>query len=292
MRVAIVGANSSIARNYVYYLKNEHPDVEIMLYDIQEASLDYEADYSQVNFSDEQSVEKIDFTCDLLYFFTGVTGAANSVKNPALFVEVNERYLVMLLMEAVRQKAQCRIIYPSSRLVYQDIASDRLENAALVPKSVYAVNKIAAEQYLKVFHDVYGLKYTIFRIAIPFGSLKAETDRFGIVAVLKSQAEQNKAIRVYGDGNGVRTFTHIEDICYVLYEGSIREETLNETFNIGGNVGTLRQVAEAVAETTGSTVEHVQWPLLEECVEVSNGYLNSEKIDRILNMRYKDMGIH
>lgn len=290
--VSIIGANSSIARNFYYYLK-PLPNIKIYLYDRQEKLIDEtEDEYHQIDFSDKNSMREICFHCDFLYIFTGKTGASKGFQEYESFLSINELILLRILDEVVNQNAKCRIIYPSSRLVYDGEQIMPLkENDRINPKSIYAINKIAAEQYLKLYHKVYGIDYTIFRIAIPFGVLNPRISEYGMVASLVNQAKNNKTITLFGKGESVRTFTHISDICHVLWEGSIAKETCNEIFNIGGHVYSLNELVKRIVKVYPAEIVSVDWPKLEKDVEVINGWLDSSKLDSILKIDYQDIYI-
>jgi UDP-glucose 4-epimerase len=286
-RFSIVGANSSIARNFVYYLRDR--DVELYLYDIQPASLDACANYEQINLLNMEDVCKINFDCDALFVFSGLTGAEKSITSYSAFIDVNEKALLNILTAYVEKKSRCRILYPSSRLVYQQSDTPLKEDAPLEGRSIYALNKIAAEGYLKLFNHLYGVEYTIFRIAIPFGKMNPDSMDYGIVSNLYHQGKNNGFITVYGDGSGVRTFTHIQDICNVFYQGALSVDTMNDVFNIGGCSYSLKQLAQIQAKNTGASIRYIPWPEGADKIDVSNGWLNFEKLDTCLPIAYMDI---
>lgn len=290
-KIVIIGSNSSIARNFRYFIEKE--DVAISLYDVQDHSIDNTAyPYRKINFLSPEDVSTIDFDCDYVYLFSGKTGAAKGFDDPMSFVDINEKLLLIILKEMVNQKSHCRIIYPSSRLVYDDSSWTALtEESKLKPKSIYAAEKIAAENYLALYHNAFNLRYTVFRIAIPFGELHPMIHEYGIVSNLVNQAKENKEITLYGDGGSIRTFSHIVDICAALWYGGTDEKAENETFNIGGCAHSLKELAERIAKKYGACVRNVEWPALEEKLEVSNGWLNSNKLDRMIKIEYKDIEI-
>ena len=286
-RFSIVGANSSIARNFVYYLHDK--DVEFYLYDMQPASLDAGTNYEQVNLLNMEDVSKINFDCDALFVFSGLTGAEKSITSYSAFIDVNEKALLNILTTYVEKKSRCRILYPSSRLVYQQSDKPLKEDSPLEGRSIYALNKIAAEGYLKLFNRLYGVEYTIFRIAIPFGKMNPDSTAYGIVSNLYHQGKTNGFITVYGDGSGVRTFTHIRDICDAFYRGALSADTVNDVFNIGGFAYSLKQLAQIQAEKTGASIRYVPWPEGADKIDVSNGWLDFEKLDARVPIAYLDI---
>lgn len=289
MNVAIIGANSSLARNFIYYLKQVE-GVTLFLYDIQQESVDGYKNYSQIDLLDLQSVKNIRPDCDLLYLFSGLTGSVKGFKAYSAFIDVNEKALLNVLTFLAESGSKSRIIYPSSRLVYKNQEGALEENAEKEGLSIYAINKLAAENYLRLYGKTYGIPYTIFRIAIPFGQLNPAAHSYGIVNVLCEQAKTSKKITLFGEGAGARTFTHIKDVCRVLYDGGRSVRTVNDAYNIGGHKYLLKELAEMIAEKTGATIQYEPWPTadLEDC-DVANGWLDSKKLDEILNAPYLDL---
>lgn len=285
-KFTIIGANSNLARNFICFLEDKN--VELKLYDVQDCHFDGREGYSRINFLDMDEVKKIDFDCDAAFVFSGVTGAERSVKETNLFIDVNEKVLVNILNAVKECGSKCRLVYPSSRLVYKDGVGAHKETDPLEGKSVYALNKIFAEKYIEIFSATFGLEYTIFRIAIPFGELNSSAQKYGIVSKLLEQGEKGK-ITLFGDGGGVRTFTHIRNICEALYYGCDKEETSNGIFNIGGCAYTFLELAKLISEKTGGKIDFIEWPENAYKVEVLNGNLDSSRLDSILDIKYVDI---
>ena len=113
-KIAVIGANSYIARNLVHFLKQK-PDVSLTLYDAQEESKDGETPYRQIKILDPDSLHDLDLSADIIYMFVGKTGSADGFDDPKTFIDINEMALLHLLNECRRQKANGKIIFPSTR---------------------------------------------------------------------------------------------------------------------------------------------------------------------------------
>lgn len=287
-KIAIIGANSSLAKSFIQYLERQS-DMKVYLYGFHKYSNWKDKEYQCIDFSNPESIDQIDFSCDQVYFFSGLTGSVKGFEQYSDFLDVNEKNLIALLDGIVRNNGTCRVVYPSSRLVYKSVGERLMEKSELEAKSIYAVNKIAAEQYLKVYSNAYGVDFTIFRIAIPFGSICNEKSDYGIVSVLKKQAEENGVITLYGRGDGYRTFTHVEDICNIFLNAVVHADTKNQIFNIGGHRHSLKELAEIIAKQYGATVQEAEWPSLEGKTDVPEGWLDSKKLDSLLHINYKDL---
>ncbi len=278
MKAVIVGANSYIARNLLYILKRRKPECEVKLYDYTETHIDGESNYTKINILDRESVSKIDMDCDAVFMFVGKTGSAEGFDNYGTFVNVNEMGLVNLIDEYRRQKSGAKIIYPSTRLVYKGGDKPLRENAPKEFKTVYAINKFACEQYLEQYSQIYGVKYCVFRICIPYGTLIPGASSYGTIGFMLNRASEGKNITLYGDGSARRTFTHIEDVCGNLIDGAFSDKCVNDVFNIGGEDMSLKEVAKLIASEYGVKVENVPYPNIAEMIESGDTVFNAGKL--------------
>lgn len=285
-KITIIGANSSIARNFIYFLRDKN--ILLTLYDIQDTFSDAgEFNYHKIDLNSIESINSIDCTGDAIYVFSGLTGAERSIDHTNLFIDINEKALVNIVELVRKTNLNCHIIYPSSRLVYDDFDGPLKEDYPLKAKSVYAANKIFAESFLKINHDLYGINYTVFRIAIPFGQLNPNAFNYGIVSKLVSQGK-NGCISLYGDGGSIRTFTHIKNICEIFYQAA-EKNIVNDVYNIGGCHYSFLELAKMIQKKENCLIAFEKWPLAAKNVEVKNGYLDSTKLDKKLPIKYIDL---
>ena len=260
LKITVVGANSYIARKLIFEIKQRQLSAELKLYDYTERQADGEQNYHKINILDRVSVSEIDFDCDILYMFVGKTGTYAGFENYEEFIDINEKALLNILNEYRNQRSSAKIIYPSTRLVYKGSGQSLSEDAEKEFKTVYAVNKYACEQYLKMFNNVFGVKYCIFRICVPYGSLLPEASSYGTIGFMLNKAEAGENITLYGDGSLRRTFTYIKDLCDVLIDGALSEKCVNDVFNIGGENMSLGEAAEMIAEKYGVGIDYVEYP--------------------------------
>lgn len=291
MKIGIIGANSFIARNIVYELKKKQKagfDIELWLYDYQETHLDNEAEYHQINILDMDSVSKINTDVDILYIFAGKTGTVQGFDDYDTFININERALLNILTVCVKNKSDAKIIFPSTRLVYQGKKGKLKEESEKEFKTIYAANKFACEQYLKMYNTMYGVKYAIFRICVPYGTMIPNASSYGTAEFMLGKAKSGEDISLYGDGSVRRTLTHMEDLCNILIEGAMCNKCENDIYNIGGEDYSLREMAEKIAEIYSVGVKYVEWPETALKVESGDTVFDSEKLDAILKYSMKN----
>lgn len=286
MKVAIIGANSYIARNLIYLVGQQQTDVEWRLYDAAETQVDGEANYKQINLLDKESVAEIDFDCDLIYMFVGKTGSAVGFDQYELFNNINQTTLLHVIDEYRRQQSKAKIVFPSTRLVYKGQEKLLKETDEKEYKTIYAINKFACEQYLEAYNRVYGVKYCTLRICIPYGTLIPNASSYGTLEFMLKKATGGEDITLFGDGKQRRTFTYMKDLCEVLWQAGISEVCVNDVYNVGGEDYSLDAVAQMVGAKYGVKVAHIDWPKTEQLIESGSTVFDSTKLDSIIGNHY------
>lgn len=291
-KIAILGANSFLAKNFYKFLVDKHgfKKESLFLYDIQTLyELSNNTQYQQIDFLDLKSINKIDFEVDYIYIFNGKTGVVDGFSEPQSFLEVNEISILNILNEYKNQESHALIVYPSTRLVYKSSAVPLNEDAEKELKSVYAITKYSAENYIRLYHDVFNIQYTILRISVPWGSLLPNSGNYGTFKFFMDLAKSNKPITVFGDGKIIKTYTHIEDICYILLACMNNEKLKNDTFNIGGQEKALIDIASIIASYYSVKVIFTDWPEVTQKVDGGNTILDSSKLDSLVSLKYKQI---
>ncbi len=279
MKISIVGANSYIARSFIYYLRNVRTEEmpQLCLYDFTPQHVDGEDGYEQINILDPQSVEKIDFTADIIYIFAGKTGTSQGFEDYATYVNVNEMALLNMLTAYRKQSenSTCgKIVFPSSRLVYKGngwnedgtlAAAGHLsvplkEDDPKEAKTVYAANKIACELYLDMYKNMYDVKYAVVRICVPYGTMIPGASSYGTAEFMLGKGQKGEAITLYGGGSVRRTLTHMSDLVESLYLAGVCDDVEGGAYNIGGEDYSLKEMAEQIATIYNVPVTDVPWP--------------------------------
>jgi UDP-glucose 4-epimerase len=154
-------------------------------------------------------------------------------------------------------------------------------------KTIYAINKLACETYLRIYHECFGVHYTVFRICVPYGNTVGQSLSYGSIRHFFLQAKEKKNVIVYGDGLQKRTFTHVTDIARILVSGGLDKRTDNEVFNIGGpDQLAIVDVATKIAEKYGVGVDFRDWNELDRKTESGDTMFDSSKLDKIVPPDY------
>ena len=278
-KIGVIGANGYIGKHIVSYLQR-HYDVNVDSYDIV-AECDL-PNYHKVDLTDKESIKGLNLDLDYIFMFAGLTGTYNGFNEYEKFISINELGLLNLLDAIKNSEYRPKVIFPSTRLVYKGVDKSLKEDDLKECKTIYAANKLACEGYLQAYHDSFDIPYTIFRICLPYGNLLSTDYSFGTVGFFIRQAKAGKDITLYGGGNIKRTFTHMEDLCYQIIEGSFHHESNGQTYNVGGETLSLHDAAEIIAAKYGIKVTEIPWPERDLRIESSHTYFDDTKIRSLL----------
>jgi UDP-glucose 4-epimerase len=137
---------------------------------------------------------------------------ARSIEDPIATDRANTLGTLNVLVAARDARAH-RVIVASSSSVYGGVAPvPTSEIEPLSPKSPYAVSKMAAEQYARVFQELYSLDTVVLRYFNVFGPRQRPDSRYAAVVPLfiKALLSGEQPV-IYGDGLQSRDFTFVDD---------------------------------------------------------------------------------
>lgn len=166
-----------------------------------------------------------------------MAGVRNSIKDPALYADVNVVGTTRVL-EAAKKRNVRNVVYASSSSVYGGNAKVPFSETDPVDKPIspYAATKRATELLAHTYSHLHGLKTTGLRFFTVYGPWgRPDMALFGFT----SNITQGIPIDVYNFGEMSRNFTYVDDIvegtitvldadipCDVMNIGGDREETL------------------------------------------------------------------
>lgn len=240
-----------------------------------------------MNLTDPESFANVDWDVDVVYMFAGVAGTSIAFDHYKKFLLGNELILLNLLNSIRCSSTRPRIVFPSTRLVYEGFEYPISENSAKGPKTLYAVNKIACENYLDVYANAFDIPNCILRICVPYANLLGDQYSFGTTGNFIKQAASTGRIRLYGDGGVRRTFTHIDDLCRIIVLAAEHPDTVNRIYNVPGEDMSLHEAASLIATKFKANIECVPWPELDARIESGSTVFDGAELLKTLNSEIK-----
>lgn len=185
---------------------------------------------------------------DVVFHEAALANVASSVKDPIATNQINVEGTLNLL------KASCDLnvksfIFASSAAVYGPTKSpQKKEDDNLNPTSPYGVSKLAAENYVRVFQRLYGLKTICLRYFNVYGSrqrVDVHGSYGGVVSIFINRILNSMPPIINGDGKQTRDFIYINDVVEANMLAMNGQNGAGEAFNIGtGKNISIKQVAE------------------------------------------------
>ena len=127
------------------------------------------------------------------------------------------------------------------------------------PRGVYDEAKRFAEALTLAYHRTHNIDTGIVRIFNTFGPGMRRDDGRAVPAFI-SQALEDKALTVFGDGSQTRSLCYIDDLINGIYK--LMSSEINQPVNIGNPAEmTILELAKTVISLTGSKSKIVFNPL-------------------------------
>ena len=189
---------------------------------------------------------------DLVVHLAAQVAVTTSVKNPREDFEINALGTFNVL-EAARLQAHPPAVFFAStnkvyggmedvavtqhetRYLYRDLPEGVNEHQPLDFHSPYGCSKGAADQYVRDYARIYGLRTVVFRQSCIYGERQFGVEDQGWVAHFVIAAAFNRPITIYGDGKQVRDMLHVSDLV-AAYDAAWKkiDSVSGEVFNVGG----------------------------------------------------------
>ena len=176
-----------------------------------------------------------------------------SVEDPLSTNSVNVEGTLRLLIHAKRAGVK-RVVYASSSSVYGETAAlPNHEDMTPNPRSPYALSKLAAEQYCRMFTPIYGLETVCLRYFNVFGPRQDAASQYAaVIPLFISRLLSGQAPVIFGDGEQSRDFTFVEDLVEANLLACRKPEIEGRVYNVArGSRRTINELAAVLSGLTG-----------------------------------------
>lgn len=208
---------------------------------------------------------------DAIFHLAGQVAMTTSISDPRMDFEVNAMGTLNLLESIRIYSKNSAIIYSSTNKVYGDLEQFTYEEKEtrwqcnerpngfdettnLDFHSPYGCSKGSADQYLRDYHRIHGLKTVVFRHSSMFGGRQFATADQGWIgwfcqkAVEIKKGKLKKPFTISGTGKQVRDVLHADDMIR-LYFSTLEKIDIasGEAYNIGGGMANSLSLLELFA---------------------------------------------
>ena len=205
-------------------------------------------------------VEEAVAGADEVYHLAAQTAVTTSVADPRLDMEVNLGGAFNIL-EAVRKAAHRPfLLFTSTNKVYGAMPAAQTdsgvnESQPLDFHSPYGCSKGAADQYVRDYARIFGVRSVVFRMSCIAGRQQFGNEDQGWLAHFLYSALEDRTITLYGDGCQVRDVLNVNDLLEAFAAAArTRESLAGNVYNIGGGPDhalSLLDAIESIAHITG-----------------------------------------
>lgn len=266
-KLLVTGGAGFIGTNFVHYWLSAHPEDRLIVLDaltyagsrsnlaavMQHSSLRFEhgdiCDYALVSrLLREEAI-------DTIVHFAAESHVDRSIDAPDAFIQTNI-VGTHVLLRAAREywldnpawNRPCRFHHVSTDEVYGDLGPQDppfTENTPYAPSSPYSASKAAADHLVRAYHRTYGLPVTISNCSNNYGPWQFPEK---LIPVVLLNAIAGKPIPVYGKGENVRDWLHVDDHSLAL-DAILAAGKSGSTYNVGArceqtNIGVVRKICQ------------------------------------------------
>ncbi|MEK4199796.1 NAD-dependent epimerase/dehydratase family protein [Cytobacillus sp. FSL K6-0265] len=217
---------------------------------------------------------------DLVFHLAAQADVTKSIKYPTVDADINIVGTINLLEASVQAKVK-QFIFSSTSAVYGESSEDIIhETDTTQPISYYGMSKYAAENYIRLYHHLYQLPYTILRYGNVYGPRQTPKGEGGVIAVFLEKILAGETLNIHGNGEQTRDFIFVDDI--VLANVSASKQVTNDTFHVSTGLKTsVNQIIEKLSHIHNK-------PIKKQYVtgrqgDIKDSCLSPEKIKQKLN---------
>lgn len=184
---------------------------------------------------------------EVIFHLAALSRIQPSFQNPRLTFSINVDGTRQVVEYALRNN--CKIVYAGS--------SSRHHNPELSP---YAMAKHMGEEWIKMYKKVFELNAEIARFYNVYGPGElVNSEMAAVIGMWRAAIQQGTPVKIHGDGEQRRDFTHVDDIV----DGLIRIAESNEKHEDAWELGTgknysINEVAEMFGDIEKVYVDDVK----------------------------------
>jgi UDP-glucose 4-epimerase len=223
-------------------------------------------EFEQGNILDKSLVEKLVSNSDYVVHLAAALGVLNIVNKPLESLKSNLQGTEIVLEAANKYKKPILIastseVYGKNDKVPLNEEDDRVIGHPLKSRWSYSEAKAIDESLAYFYFLEEGLQSRIVRFFNTVGP--RQLGNYGMVIPrFVSSALKGEALSVYGSGEQIRCFCHINDAVKGLLLVMDSDKAVGEVFNVGNNQQvSIMELAKKVIEITGSksTIEKIAY---------------------------------
>ncbi|MGC9398908.1 MAG: NAD-dependent epimerase/dehydratase family protein [Anaerolineae bacterium] len=290
-RVGVFGGAGFVGSHLVDLLTQEDVS-DILVFDnfvrgtranLSDAARDPRVEIIEGDIVDREHVQRVMEGVDVVFLLAALW-LGQCVDDPRACVNVN---IVgnFNVIEAAHQAGVKRIVYSSSASVYGDaLTKPMTEDHPFNNRTMYGAGKIAVEQILRAYNDMYGLDYVGYRYMNIYGPrMDYKGTYVSVIMKVLDRIHAGQPPIIFGDGSQTYDFIYVTDIARANILGA-KSDVTDEFFNIGTGVETsINELVHLLLDLTGSELRPTYRP--QAHMFVSHRVGSTEKAEELLGFQ-------
>lgn len=251
--VLVTGGAGFIGSNFIRYLLDVEKNVQVFNLDAltYAGSLENLKDlpdpqrytFIKGDITDQSFLDAVlrERQVDTIVHFAAESHVDRSILGPAQFMHTNI-IGTFTLLEAARKYWLQENDFPRDQIRFHHISTDEVfgslapgepawtEETPYAPNSPYAASKASSDHLVRSYGHTYGLPYSLTNCSNNYGPYHFPEK---LIPLIILSALDEKALPVYGDGQQIRDWLHVEDHCRAIHL-VVTKGANGSSYNIGG----------------------------------------------------------
>jgi len=270
---------SALIRFLIKETQNEIINLDKLTYagnleSLTEVSTNPRYTFEKIDICDTNEVRRVlnEFQPDIIMHLAAESHVDRSIDGPVDFIQTNIIGTYTLLEETRKywltlekqKKQHFRFHHISTDEVYGALGSTGFftEESSYDPSSPYSASKASSDHLVRAWHRTYGLPVLVTNCSNNYGPYQFPEK---LIPLMILNAIKGKPLPVYGKGDQVRDWLHVDDHACALYK-VITDGKIGETYNIGGHnektnlevVKTICEILDELVPNHPKTINHYE----------------------------------
>ena len=264
MKLLVTGGAGFIGSNFIrYWLKRRPSDricnLDKLTYAGNPRNLDDLPPGHELVSMDicDPGVEDLMEGVEAVFHFAAESHVDRSIDSAGVFVQTNI-VGTQRLLDAARRRGVSLFVYVSTDEVYGALGAtgEFTEETPLRPNSPYAASKASGDLLARAYFQTYGLPVIVTRSCNNYGPCQHPEK---LIPLMTANALEGIPLPVYGRGEQVREWLHVEDHCRAL-ESALERGVPGEVYNIGsGERRSNLEVVQTILRLLGKPASLIRY---------------------------------
>ena len=214
-------------------------------------------DFMEGDLADPEIAQRAVKGMDYVLHQAAIPSVPRSVEDPITSNRANIDASLNVLV-AARDAGVKRVVYAGSSSAYGNTPTlPKVETMPTAPLSPYALQKLVAEQYCRMFTDLYALETVTIRYFNVFGPRQDPSSPYsGVISLFISALCDGRQPTIYGDGEHTRDFTYVANVVDGVLRACTAPAAKGEVINVATGVRiSLNTLFNTVRQLVGTNVE-------------------------------------